>query len=150
MKFYSGQAALDFLMTYGWALLIVALAIGAIYSLGVFDLGTFTGNRATGFAQMGVSGWSLSPSGTLTIKFRNNAGTDVNITRVNATYSTRALSNSTAVPMLTGEESAIISIAGFGNSASGAGYSMKITVEYTDVATGYSYADSGNLYGRTA
>ena len=34
-----GQAAMEFLMTYGWAILIVIIAIGALYALGVFSGG---------------------------------------------------------------------------------------------------------------
>jgi uncharacterized protein (UPF0333 family) len=32
-----GQAAMEFLMTYGWAILIVLVALGALYYLGLFD-----------------------------------------------------------------------------------------------------------------
>ncbi|MCX6773048.1 MAG: hypothetical protein NTV88_04755 [Candidatus Micrarchaeota archaeon] len=143
-----GQAALDFLMTYGWALLIVVLALGAIYSLGVFDLGTFVGNRATGFAQMGIVGWQLSSSGPLTIAFRNNAGTDINITRVNVTYQTQTLSSNSTVPVTSGQQSANITIGTFNNTRYGGSYAVQVSVEYVDVATAYSYIDSGNLYGR--
>jgi len=31
------QAAMEYLMTYGWAILIIALALGVLYSLGVFN-----------------------------------------------------------------------------------------------------------------
>ena len=34
-----GQAAMEFLMTYGWAILVVLIAIAALYSLGVFSGG---------------------------------------------------------------------------------------------------------------
>jgi len=32
-----GQAAMEFLMTYGWAILIILVAIGALYFMGVFS-----------------------------------------------------------------------------------------------------------------
>ncbi len=32
-----GQAAMEFLMTYGWAILVVLIALGALFFLGVFD-----------------------------------------------------------------------------------------------------------------
>lgn len=34
-----GQAAMEFLMTYGWAILVVLIAIAALYALGVFEGG---------------------------------------------------------------------------------------------------------------
>jgi len=33
------QAAMEYLMTYGWAILIIALALGVLYSLGVLNPG---------------------------------------------------------------------------------------------------------------
>ena len=33
-----GQAALEFLMTYGWVILIVIIVIGALAAFGVFDV----------------------------------------------------------------------------------------------------------------
>jgi hypothetical protein len=33
-----GQAALEFLMTYGWAILIVIAVVAALYAMGVFQL----------------------------------------------------------------------------------------------------------------
>jgi len=35
-----GQAALEFLMTYGWAILIVIAVVAALYAMGVFKLPT--------------------------------------------------------------------------------------------------------------
>ena len=35
-----GQAALEFLMTYGWAILIVVAVVAALYAMGVFKLPT--------------------------------------------------------------------------------------------------------------
>ena len=33
------QAALEYLMTYGWAILIIVIAIGALYAMGLFGIG---------------------------------------------------------------------------------------------------------------
>ena len=35
--FKKGQAAMEFLMTYGWAILVVLIALGALFYLGVFN-----------------------------------------------------------------------------------------------------------------
>ena len=35
------QSAMEYLMTYGWAILIVAVVLGALYSLGVFNGAAF-------------------------------------------------------------------------------------------------------------
>lgn len=37
-----GQAAMEYLMTYGWAILIVIVVVAALYAMGVFRLGGTT------------------------------------------------------------------------------------------------------------
>jgi hypothetical protein len=37
------QSAMEYLMTYGWAILIIAVVLGALYVLGVFSGTTFLG-----------------------------------------------------------------------------------------------------------
>lgn len=37
MKNKSGQAVMEFLMTYGWAILVVLMAVGILTYLGLFD-----------------------------------------------------------------------------------------------------------------
>ncbi|MBW2974548.1 hypothetical protein KY366_02420 [Candidatus Woesearchaeota archaeon] len=40
-----GQAAMEFLMTYGWAILVVLVAIGALAYFGVFSQDKFLGEK---------------------------------------------------------------------------------------------------------
>ena len=42
MRFYSkkAQSAMEYLMTYGWAILIILIAVGALFYLGVFSPST--------------------------------------------------------------------------------------------------------------
>jgi len=37
-----GQAAMEYLMTYGWAILIVIIVVAALYAMGVFNVGSGT------------------------------------------------------------------------------------------------------------
>ncbi len=39
---FRNQSAMEYLMTYGWAILIVAVILGALWSLGIFSAATFT------------------------------------------------------------------------------------------------------------
>mgnify|MGYP001563330253 CR=1 FL=1 len=45
-----GQAAMEFLMTYGWALLVVLVAIGALAFFGVLNPGQFLPDQCVFFA----------------------------------------------------------------------------------------------------
>ncbi|VVB58767.1 Uncharacterised protein [Candidatus Anstonella stagnisolia] len=144
------QAALDFLMTYGWALLIVVLVVGALFALGIFDIGTFMGNKTSGFTQIGVSGYKLDSSGVLTMKLKNLAGTNVNITQINATLGVTTISNTTLFALSNGRESGIFSVGNFNASApsSGSSYSIRVNIIYNDTNSGFSYLDSGTLVGK--
>lgn len=42
-----GQAALEFMMTYGWAILIILAALGALSYIGIFDLGNILPERCS-------------------------------------------------------------------------------------------------------
>ncbi|MGC8478929.1 MAG: hypothetical protein ACP5NE_03320, partial [Candidatus Micrarchaeia archaeon] len=35
------QSAMEYLMTYGWAILIIAVVLGALFQLGVFNANNF-------------------------------------------------------------------------------------------------------------
>ena len=145
-----GQAALDFLMTYGWALIMITICVAALYSMGVFDASTFIGNRASGFSQMTATDWMLQQDGTLVLQLKNNAGTDVNITNINATYQSQTARYNTTTPISNGQLSGNVAVGSFGAMPRGAGYSVQVAMAYTDIATGYSYVDSGTLTGKVA
>ena len=36
------QSAMEYLMTYGWAILIIAIVLAALFSLGIFSSGGLT------------------------------------------------------------------------------------------------------------
>ena len=40
MRKSSGQSAMEYLMTYGWAILVVIAVVAALYGLGVFRIGS--------------------------------------------------------------------------------------------------------------
>lgn len=80
MKQKKGQAAMEFLMTYGWAILVVLLAIGALAAFGVFDMGkystgqtSFQGQKITNVddALIDLNG------GYVEIAFKNNAAVPI-------------------------------------------------------------------------
>ena len=52
MKRHKAQSAMEYLMTYGWAILIIAVVLGALFSLGVFS-----GSNLLGTACIAGSGY---------------------------------------------------------------------------------------------
>ncbi len=73
------QSALEYMMTYGWAILIIVIVAAVLYSMGIFNPSANTGTTATGFSPFTVLAQNCGPGG-LQIQFGNNAGTPVTLT----------------------------------------------------------------------
>jgi len=62
------QSAMEYLMTYGWAILIIAVVLGALFQLGVFNPMTFAPKAPPGACQV------FRPNGPGTTQFINLEG----------------------------------------------------------------------------
>ncbi|MCD6403334.1 MAG: hypothetical protein J7K98_03315 [Candidatus Aenigmarchaeota archaeon] len=64
-----GQAAMEYLMTYGWAILIIIVVIAALYAMGVFKVGKPTVACSPCFSNFAFVDYSTAGgSGTLVIR----------------------------------------------------------------------------------
>src|SRR3989344_682255 len=72
-----GQAAMEFLMTYGWAILVVLVAIGALAYFGVLSPGKFLPESCIIGAGFSCDDFKIVDGGTGTIVIRNGIGEDV-------------------------------------------------------------------------
>ena len=87
MKIYArkGQAALEFMMTYGWAILISLMALGALAYFGVLNPNTYKPNKcdaSAGFVCEGkpaVGSWGVLGSGLSYVAFTIISGNDLTI-----------------------------------------------------------------------
>ncbi len=62
------QSAMEYLMTYGWAILIIAVVLGALFQLGIFNSSTFTPKAPPGACHV------FRPNGPGTTSFINTQG----------------------------------------------------------------------------
>ncbi len=146
-----GQAALDFMMTYGWAILLVVIIAIALFAMGIFNPSNFIGNKAAGFAGTTVTGWSLDSAGTFTIKAVNNVGNPIKLDSIsvvigNATVSV-PVSNAT---IAVGADSGILTsdVGAFGAQTAASGYTASVNIKYTDTSANFPYVSSGTLTGK--
>jgi len=65
-KKLKAQSAMEYLMTYGWAILIIAVVLGALFSLGVFSGSSLLGTSCIATPGFLCQNPLLSTSGTLT------------------------------------------------------------------------------------
>ena len=77
------QAALEFIMTYGWAILVVLVAIGALAYFGVLNPDRFLPSKCT--LSSGIACIDHKATATsLTIYIKNSLGVDINVDAVKA------------------------------------------------------------------
>lgn len=77
MKSRKGQAAMEYLMTYGWAILIVIIVAAALFALGVFNPSSWTPPTPSGFGGIGTPyDWQLQSDGTFILILQNTQSTD--------------------------------------------------------------------------
>ena len=78
-----GQAAMEFLMTYGWAILVVIAAIAALAYFGVLDPAKLLPERCQSSAGMDCIDKANVKTATLELALRNNIGFGVTVTGAN-------------------------------------------------------------------
>ena len=80
-----GQTAIEYLMTYGWAILIILIVAGVLAYYGIFAPSGFLGPSSSGFAQVAVvSPWDLNAVGDVRIILENRVGSEITIVRIYA------------------------------------------------------------------
>lgn len=118
------QAAMEYLMTYGWAILIIIVVVAALYAMGVFKVGT-TVSCSPCFSYFAYIDYSAG-----TLKIRNGANDISSIAVTGGTLT----SNTTATP---GQDITIGSIPTTGPQT--------IIVNYNVTASGLSHTDTATI-----
>lgn len=152
-----GQSALEYLTTYGWAILIVIIAGAALYALGVFNPSVQLRARNTGFEMFYISDFSLSKyndtNTVLALRFSSRAINPVNMTGVcwdvdEIHYHGCPLAEGVdeGFKLSQGEEY----LAGgdlFPYMAPRSQYTFHMAINYTDMKTGMTHGDFGIVRG---
>jgi hypothetical protein len=152
MVFKKGQAALDFLMTYGWAIALVVIIAAVLFAMGLFDTSNFVGNKATGFAGVAVNSWNINSAGAMQIRLMNQVGKRIQIDNVTAQQTGgSAVTNTTAHNVTNGGyQSYDLAAVGPSGAGVGTGYTTTVSVAYTDIESGFKYVTTGTLTGKVA
>lgn len=156
--FKKGQAAMEFLMTYGWAILVVLAAIGALAYFGVLSPGNLLPQRCEFAAGMDCTENpdASAGGGTITFPVTNSQGYKAHmvnavlsngdgvtgcagVTWTPATASTTGLNNGDPV---------VVTLTGCTGLTSGERYSADVTLSYTSNVTGMTHSTVGRVAGK--
>ncbi|MBI4021555.1 MAG: hypothetical protein HY369_04895 [Candidatus Aenigmarchaeota archaeon] len=148
-----GQSTVEYLMTYGWVILIVVIVAAVLLALGVFDSTSYTTTAAVGFTefQIPVGGFKLGSDGVLILQVVNQVGGDVLVTGSMATVSSVVQPNRFPINggnVLGPKQTAVITYIGLPKKPAGSPYSARVNITYTNVKTGLAgFVVTGTLTG---
>ncbi len=127
------QSAMEYLMTYGWAILIIAVVLGALYSLGIFNGANFLGGTCVASPGYLCSNPLMATDGTLSLIY-GYQGPNVTIAGFACTNTTTAPSSfasSGSSNLEPGQEESVSVSCPLSSSATiGTPYSGYLWVEY--------------------
>ena len=82
-KFTKSQAALEFLTTYGWALLVIVLMIGALAYFGILSPSKILPNRCNFGAELLCLDYQISATAnTFRLRLKNGAGEAISVSAI--------------------------------------------------------------------
>jgi uncharacterized protein (UPF0333 family) len=105
MRDKKAQAAMEFLMTYGWAILAAVIAIGVLAYFGVFSPGKYVTGSAIVNPPFYVNAHNVQADTGVTLELKNNGGEDYTVQSVTISdcgaYSTPTDISATEVATIT-------------------------------------------------
>ena len=105
-----GQSALEYLMTYGWALIVLVIVVAALFFLGILNPSTYQGKTCTGFNKTAYAGEHDFNGTRFIVKLQNNAGFNIDLNNVSSTVT---ISGTTVqAPTLTFDDNTNIPVGG--------------------------------------
>ena len=144
------QSALEYMMTYGWAILIIVIVAGVLYSLGIFSPSSSISTTITGFSGFAVQGACIQ-GGAIQMQITNGLGYTVNITAVNTTSSGGQSASIPVSVIIPADQSQSVFVPGACPSPTGSSFSDFIAVTYTEPGQTFSgpYVSNGKISGRS-
>jgi hypothetical protein len=135
------QAAMEFLMTYGWAILVVLAAIGALAYFGVLSPDRFLPVKCT--MPSGVACLDHRYTGSaIQMVIQNSAGFDMTGVTVSVNGTGCVGTDSTSGPTLTNGQKATYSIT---CSPTAGKFKGDVILAYTNQATSMPHSDVGEI-----
>ena len=132
------QSALEYMMTYGWAILIIVIVAVILYSMGIFNPSSSVSSTVIGFSGLGSVTAQCTANGVLRISVGDSTGNLINITGITAkdpaiTKISNFKPNSTVDPnpLIRSGSSYIFSVPNICPSA-GTHYAITVAVNYTE------------------
>ncbi len=166
-RWIRAQSAMEYLTTYGWAILIIGVVIALLAAMGVFSPNTYVSNSCLLPAQFRCITAVLSANGILSISMQQNTGDPINVTALYCNSGQSIPTNTLAItkkyPGIGGNAiylgiggNATFSVPCFLSSNTefsgtiGTIYQGYLLINYTDIPTSFMYTTAGSLVLKVA
>jgi uncharacterized protein (UPF0333 family) len=138
-----GQAAMEFLMTYGWAILVVLAAIGALAYFGVLSPDKFLADKCVVSGGFSCLQYKVTAN-TAQIEVQNNLGVDVDLANVTlvGTQGNTCTNTTNLTNVANGEKSGLLTL---GCAVSGSKYRGDISIIYVKAGESLTHTATGSL-----
>ncbi|HHQ44583.1 MAG TPA: hypothetical protein ENN13_00410 [Candidatus Altiarchaeales archaeon] len=146
-----GQGALEYMMTYGWAILIIMIVGVIIWQMGVLEPGTPT-KDFRGFSEVKPLDWVLASGGSLQMVLSNDAGTMVDLASVSASFQAGGSGNCNSWSegfenFRPGAVTTVQLNCGGVEGEVGDYYKVNVSISYTNKASTLQHLSYGVLWG---
>ncbi len=141
------QSALEYMMTYGWAILVIVIVAAVLYSLGIFSPSSAITSSVTGFSNLGSVAAQVIPNSGLVLSLGDSTGYNINIT--NITISLDGKTSTIRPDSLISSSSSSRFFIPFSSVPASSSYSFSVTVSYTEPGQIFPgpYVSTGTVYG---
>jgi hypothetical protein len=159
MRMLRGQSAVEYMMTYGWAILVVLVAGVLLWQLGFLEMSKNIQPDKRGFSQVVPIDWVLQTGGTLTMVLQNNAGTIITLQDAAAGTGANLISGGTGActfgglppdPNMRPGSTQSITFTGCPVEAAlttGEYFRVNVTISYANPSSGLDHKSNGVVWG---
>ena len=145
-----GQAALEFLTTYGWAFMVILLMIGALSYFGVLNPDRFLPSRCSASAEFTCLDYQISGTTgqAATVKLINNVGTSIKLDTVLCDWEGESAATAAPTPALNvaidagGDITLVCDFTTANFPAVGNKMKFEVTGTYTPIGRGREFSQS--------
>ena len=138
----TSQSAMEFLMTYGWAILVVLVAVMALSYFGVLSPDMFLSKKCTLPTGISCLDYEITNSRVLLV-LQNNFGETITVNKIDVAGNSNSCSDNKSIE-LKNNEKAIFAILGCNNGGEGARFRGEVNITYTKEDL-LSHALSGSI-----
>lgn len=141
------QTSLEFLMTYGWAILIIIVVLVIAWQWGLFQQQGRISPGYSGFWGVVLGDFSFNSEGLLRLSIQNEINARVNLTKINVTIEGDKYSDSSLNVQLDSGGRYTWSRTFSPRIPAGQRFEAFVSIDYKDERTSETYRSSGMIWG---